>query len=166
MEQIFNTFHIDWKLLIAQAINFAIVVAVLYKFAYKPLMKHMKERTNKIDQGLKDAENARKQLEKAQDEKEAEIVKAKKEARLILEGAQKQAEKNKGATVAEAKEEAEKVVQQAKKQIEGEKEKMLVEVRSEVGQLVVAATEKVVDEKIDDKKDRKLVEEAVRDISR
>ena len=56
MEEIIKTFHIDWKLLIAQAVNFAIVVFALYKFAYKPLLKTMNERTAKIEQGLKDAE--------------------------------------------------------------------------------------------------------------
>ena len=57
MDSIISTFHIDWKIIIAQAINFVIVFAVLYFYALKPLSKLMKERSEKISQGLDDALN-------------------------------------------------------------------------------------------------------------
>ena len=55
MESFVSTFHIDWKIIIAQAINFAVVVFVLYRFAIKPLKKNLDERKNTIEQGLSDA---------------------------------------------------------------------------------------------------------------
>ena len=59
MDSIIATFHIDWKIIIAQVLNFGVVFGVLYLFALKPLMKVMRERTEKIEKGIKDAkENA------------------------------------------------------------------------------------------------------------
>ena len=55
MDSIISTFHIDWKIIIAQAVNFAIVLAVLYFFALKPLNKLMAERAEKIAKRVNDA---------------------------------------------------------------------------------------------------------------
>ena len=55
MNSIITTFHIDWKIILAQAVNFAIVFAVLYFFALKPLNKLMAERAEKIAKGVNDA---------------------------------------------------------------------------------------------------------------
>ena len=55
MDSLITTFHIDWKIIIAQAINFLIVFLVLYFFAIKPLKKLMAERVDKISKGLTDA---------------------------------------------------------------------------------------------------------------
>ncbi len=164
MEEIIQTFHIDWKMLLAQVINFGIVVFVLYKFAYRPLLKHMNERTETIERGLEDAKKAQEKLEEADKDKEEKLKKAKKEALAILEEAGRQAEKNKETMVTEAREEAGKVVEQAKKQIELEKEKMLKEMKQEVGELVVQATEKVVKGKLSEEGDKKLVDDVVKSL--
>ena len=63
MESIISTFHIDWKIIIAQVINFAIVFVVLYIFALKPLSKLMKERSEKIAKGIDDAKTNAKLLD-------------------------------------------------------------------------------------------------------
>ena len=55
MQSIISTFHIDWKIIIAQAVNFAVVFVVLYIFALKPLNKLMSERSDKIKKGMNDA---------------------------------------------------------------------------------------------------------------
>ena len=55
MESIIKTFHIDWKLMIAQIINFAIVVGIIWYFAIRPLIKKMTERTKTIEKSLEDA---------------------------------------------------------------------------------------------------------------
>lgn len=163
MDELIKTFHIDYKLLLAQIINFSVVVFVLYRFAYKPLLKTMNERTSAIKKGLDDAKEAQQQLEKAEQAREKRIVAAKKEAKIILEEAQKMAEKNKEEMVGKAKEEAQKVVEKAKEQIQSEKDKMLKEVKQEVGSLVVLATEKVVGEKIDQQKDKEIISKTIAD---
>ena len=63
MEELIQTFHIDWKLLIAQLINFAIVLFVLWKFAIKPLSKTMDKRTNDIEKSIDDAKKIEENLQ-------------------------------------------------------------------------------------------------------
>ena len=75
MESIISTFHIDWKIIVAQAINFAIVFVVLYLFALKPLNKLMAERTEKISKGLADSKKADEMLLQAKHEHEQNIIK-------------------------------------------------------------------------------------------
>jgi F-type H+-transporting ATPase subunit b len=164
MEELFKTFHVDIKILIAQIINFVIVLVVLFKFAYRPLLKIMNERTGKIEKGLEDAKKAQEQLENAEKDREKRLIQAKKEAKTILEEAQKMAEKNKEETINNAKEESQKVVEQAKSQIAQEKEKMLREVKGEIGNLVVLATEKLISLKIDKTKDGEMINKTIESI--
>lgn len=161
MNEIIETFHIDYKMLIAQMINFAIILGVLYKFAYGPMVKHMDERSKLIEKGLDDAKKAGENLAAASKEREEKILQAKKEARQIIEDAQVQAEKSKDEIVDRARVESEKVVEQAKEQIQNEKEKMIVEVKKEIGTLVFAATAKIVEGEIDQEKNAKLIAKTI-----
>ena len=85
MESIISTFHIDWKIIIAQMINFVIVFVVLYIFALKPLSKLMKERGEKIAKGIDDAKNNAVILEKTAKEYEDVLTKARIEANNIFQ---------------------------------------------------------------------------------
>jgi len=162
MGALIGTFHIDYKILIAQIVNFVIVLLVLYKFAYKPLLKAMNERTEKIEKGLKDAEETQKKFtEMTQKEKEL-LTKARQDAQAIIESAEKTAEKNKSELLEEAKKKSEEILENAKGQLEDEKVKMISEIKSEIADLVVAATGKVIDEKMDSGKDKEIIEKAIR----
>ncbi len=165
MQEIINSFHIDVKAIIAQLINFGIVFFVLYKFAYKPLMNKMKERTDIIEKGLADAKESQEQLEQAEKIREDKILGAKKEAKVILEDAQKIAEKNKKETVEKSKEEAGKVVKEARVQIQVEKERMLKEAEDQLGQLVVVALKKVLKKNVSTEEDQRLIKEALEEIN-
>ncbi len=152
---------INWKLLIAQLINFAILLYVLKRFAYTPIVKMLNERTEKIEKGLKNAEETRKKLtEITQKEKEI-LSKAKIEARDILKKSEDTAKRSKDEIAAEVKAQAEKIITDAKASIESEKTKMLREVKTEVAELVISATEKIINERIDSKKDRELIEKSI-----
>ena len=78
MDSIISTFHIDWKIIIAQAVNFGVVFIVLYIFALKPLSKLMAERSEKIKKGIDDAKRSDELLEKAAQEYEQNTIKLKK----------------------------------------------------------------------------------------
>ena len=68
MDSIISTFHIDWKIIIAQMINFGVVFVVLYIYALKPLGKLMKERGEKIEAGINDAKKSGELLQKTSEE--------------------------------------------------------------------------------------------------
>ena len=161
MEELVRTFHIDASLLLAQFVNFAIVLLVLYKFAYKPILKTLNDRTEKIEKGLKDAEDAQKKSAEMEKREKEVLGKAKEEGQKIITAAEVTARKNKEELLLETKQQAEKLLAEAGKKIEEEKSKMIADVRSEVAGLVVMATEKILGEKIDADKDRELIKKSI-----
>ena len=153
MDSIIQPFHIDFKLLIAQIINFAIVFAVLYKFALKPLQKVMEERSAKIEKSLEDAKKIDANLAKTEDDYKKMISSARKEANEILEQANVQAQKNKEQTVEKAKQEIGVVISKEKQLIKQEKENILRDIKKEAGALVISAAEKLLSKKVDNNKE-------------
>jgi F-type H+-transporting ATPase subunit b len=160
MEPLIATFHIDWKIIIAQMVNFAIVFVVLFWFALRPLMVLMQSRTNKILQGIKDAKTNSEVLAKSTAEYEASILKAKKEAQVLFEAGKKEAQSKKEQMLAETKVEVDKMIEGGKKILEAEKIKMLMEAKKELVDLVMLATEKVTGTK-----DANLQEKALKEIN-
>ena len=157
---------IDWRLLIAQLVNFLILVLILYKFLYKPLLKMLDERREKIEKGLRDADQLGVELEKTKELQAAEIQKAKQEARGIIEEAEKHTEAAGAETKTKTKEEVEKLITVAKKQMIEEKDKMMVEVKKEAVELVIAVAEKVVGKTFDAKAQKNLIEETLREVDK
>lgn len=155
-------FGLDLKLFIAQVINFLVVLIVLWRWAYRPLVRKMNERTARIEQGLKDAAAAARDREAAQRLKTEANIQAKKEAAQILEEARQRAEAERQKIVTETREKAENIVEQARKQIYQEKEKMIRQARAEVGELVIAATKRVLGEVVTPEIDKKLVEDVLK----
>jgi F-type H+-transporting ATPase subunit b len=162
MDELIKTFHIEINLLLAQFVNFAIVLFVLWKFAYKPILKTLNDRTKKIEKGVKDAENASKKLGEITEKEKEVLHKARKEAQEIIKKSEGEAKKSAENIIITAKEQNEKMIADAKKMIEQEKGKMLSEVKSEIAGLVVAATEKVIHEKLNSQKDKELIEKAIK----
>lgn len=161
---ILNLFGVDWKLMLAQLINFAIVVAILWYFALKPLTQTMKTRSEDIAKGLDDAEEAAKRLEKVEQDVKAKLQEAKAEAGKILEMAKKQAEESKHANVAKTKEEIEILIRKAKQQIANEKDSMIVEVRGEVADMVVRALDKILSGGLSKELDKKYIDKVLKDL--
>ncbi len=157
MGDLIETFHIDFRLLVAQAINFAIVFAVLYFFALKPLMKIMQERTGKIEKSLDDARAIDEKLAQTREEYNVVMANAKKEAAEILEKAKQAAEEKKKETVAKAKEEIGSIINQEKAKMQHEKAQTLKEIKKEAADLVVASLHKILGEGVDAKKDKELI---------
>lgn len=162
MDSLIETFHIDIKLLIAQIINFAIVFSVLYFFALKPLMRIMGERTKKIEKSIDDAKRIEEKLARSEEEYKKEIVRARKEAEIILKKAEQRAEERKQETIANAKEEIGQIINQEKAKIQQEKAKTLKEIKKEVADLVVASVEKVLGERMDGGKDAELIKRMIK----
>lgn len=149
MDSIISTFHIDWKIIIAQAINFGIVFIVLYVYALKPLSKLMNERGEKINKGIQDAKINAETLNKTNTEYEKKLAEAKKEANKIFEAGKKEAEEKKTIMLAEAHKEVESMISNGKKMLEAEKMKVLDEAKKEIVNLALLATEKLLAAKVE-----------------
>lgn len=163
MEELIKTFHIETNLLIAQVVNFTIVLVVLYIFAYKPVLKMLNDRTKKIEKGLVDAEKSRKKLEEMTEKEKEVLIEARKQAQEIIKKSENEAKKNADKMIAENKEKVEKMLSDANVRIEQEKNRMMADIKAEVADLVVAATSKIIMEKLDKEKDKELIESVIKE---
>lgn len=162
MDELIKTFHIDWKLIVAQLINFVIVLWVLKKYAYGPVLKMMTERADKIEKGVKDAESVGVKLEEIVEKEKAVLVEARKQAQEIVAKAEVLALRSKDEIIAEAKIQSEKVLADSAKKLEQEKNWIMQEVKGQIAELVMVATEKVIDEKMSSEKDAALIAKAIK----
>ncbi len=159
MEELVKIFGIDWHLILAQVVNFAIVFAVIYYFAYKPVISVVSERQQKIEKGLEDSKQAAIALLESQKKSEDIISKAKKEASQLLSKANDAIVKNREEEISKTKNETARMIADHQKELEKAKEKIMIEIKGEVADLVVKSVEKVVGLKMHEINDTKLVEE-------
>lgn len=159
MDSFIETFHIDWKIILAQAINFAIVLFVLQFLALKPIKKLMKERSERIESGLTDAAQNALILKNTKKEYDEVIVKAREEAHVIFQDGKREAEDKKKEMLENASLEVEKLISDGKKVLEAEKTKMVEEAKSEIVSLVVKATERLLESHTDTSFDKKSLEQ-------
>ncbi|MDE2030987.1 MAG: F0F1 ATP synthase subunit B [Patescibacteria group bacterium] len=157
MNSLITTFHIDWKIIIAQAINFGVVLAVLYFFALKPLSKLMAERQKRIEDGLDDAKQNANLLAKTKKEYDDVIAKARIEAHNVFQSGKKEAEENKKNILEKTQQEVESMIASGKKALDAEKVKIVEEAKNEIVSLVVAATEKLLESHGDDSYDKNTI---------
>jgi F-type H+-transporting ATPase subunit b len=150
-------FQINLFWVIVSALNFIVFFAILWTFALKPVSKLLEERKARIEQGLKDAEQARRDRESAEAERVAALQEARREANDILARAQKVAQETRDADIAATKAELERMRERATAEIESEKVRAIADVRSEVADLALRAAGKVVGETLTGARERRLV---------
>lgn len=134
---------LNGKIFIAQLVNFAIIVFVVWRWVYRPLLKVMDSRAQKIAQGLSQSEEAKKALVQAEEQKEKMLHTAEVEAQKTLQQVREDAKQERDRLHKETQAELDRQLSEAKAKLAQEKETMLMEVKKEVGELIVLTTEKV-----------------------
>ncbi len=152
-------FQVNLFWVIVSALNFIVFFVLIWSFAFKPVSKMLEDRRDRIEQGLKDAEQARRDRENAESERVATLAEARKEANDILARAQKVAQETRDADLAATREELERIRQRAANDIEAEKQRAIAELRGEVADLALAAAGRVLGESMTDDRQRRLVRE-------
>lgn len=152
-------FQINLFWVIVSAVNFLVFFVIIWTFAFKPVSKMLADRRDRIEQGLKDAEQARRDRENAEAERVATLAEARKEANDILTRAQKVAQETRDADLAATREELERLRDRAAGEIEAEKQRAIAELRGEVADLALAAASRVLGESLTDDRQRRLVRE-------
>ena len=160
-----HQFGIDWKLIIAQAVNFAVVAFLLWRFAFKPVMATLDERQRKIAEGLQFAEEARSQLAETE-KRQAEVLReANTKAQEILHAARDKALQLEESMKNETAAQIEEMRRRAEDANELERQKMLTEVRQEIARLVVLTSGKVLQRELGDAERARLNAAAAQEIS-
>ena len=160
-----GTFGIDWMKFVAQLINFAIILFILWKFVFTPVTKKLEERTSKIEKAMNDADRIAKEKQEFEAWRQQEMSKARQEASGIITIAQTDAGKAKQAIVDQTKVEQQKLVDQAKAQILSEKQKAVNDAKTELADLVTNAAEKILRHKLDKQTDQEFIKSSLESIN-
>jgi F-type H+-transporting ATPase subunit b len=150
---------INFFWIIVASINFIVFAVILYLAFGRQVSRLLADRRERIEQGIRDAEQARRDRESAEQERLAALAEARREANDILARAQKVAQETRDADIAATREELDRMRSRATEEIESEKHRALAELRGEVADLALAAAGKVVRESMTGDRQRRLVEE-------
>jgi F-type H+-transporting ATPase subunit b len=165
IEQIAQRFGVDWSHLIAQIISFSIVAALLYRFAYHPVLSMLEERRKQIADGLAAAEKNKAQMAETEARRAQVIADANEQANRLINEAKSTAAHVREQKIQEAAAEAEQIVARAREEAAREHDRMLVELKHEVGKLVVETTAAVSGKVLSADDQQQLAEETAKQLS-
>lgn len=144
LSQILSSFGFDWRVALANLVNFLVIVWVLEKFAFKSISQKIKERQDVIDKSVEDAKKSSTELQMAQQTSDKIITEAKNQANKIVALSQKESEK----LISDAKtfqeEQSKQIIEKAERVILQEKNKMIQEIKKETIELVLNISKKFI----------------------
>lgn len=158
--------QLDPGLFIWTIITFLLVLFLLSKFAWKPLLKVLQEREDEIKSSLKDAEVAKTELEKVNLESEKILNNARAEARKIQAESKSVSEKQRDEIIHKAKEEAKKIVVNAESQIKMEKDLAIKQIQEKVIELTFSISEKVIKKNLTSDDNKKIIKDSLKSLEK
>jgi len=165
VEQIAATFGVAWPHLIAQTISFALVCALLYRLAYRPILQMLEERRQQIADGLANAEQVRAELARTETQRQEVLAQARTEAQAIVREARATAARLAAQEAERTAAAAQDVLARAQESASRERERMLNELKRDLGRLVLHTTATVTGKVLTDADQRRLAEDAARQLT-
>jgi F-type H+-transporting ATPase subunit b len=154
---------INLPLLIAFTVNFIILFVILSLVAYKPIVKMLNERQAKIKESMEQVEKIRQETANSEEQIKAHLEKARKEGQGVIAQASQIGERLKEEAKQGARQEAETLIAKARGEIQRERDKSVEELRAEFADIAILAAEKVINETLDKKKHRKIIDEVLKE---
>lgn len=158
-----NPIHIDFTLVV-QALSFLVLVYILRRYAWNPLMNMMEERRNLIESKIAQAEKERQQAEQIKREYQEEMRKARQEAQEVITKATKLSEERAAEILSGAHVEAEKIKKSALVDIERERDRAIAQVQAQVADLSVAVAEKIIRKNLDVKGQEDMIDQFIQEV--
>ena len=162
----FEQLGLDPIKLLIQAVNFLIVLYILHRFAYRPLLRTMEARSNRIRSDLDEARRLREESEQDRRSYQQQLSQARTEARGILDEANATAQRIREQAMAEVEAQNAIALRRAQEAIGREKEQAIGELRREVADLAIMAATHVVGRSLDGEDQRRLVDQAIAEAER
>jgi F-type H+-transporting ATPase subunit b len=154
-----NVFNLDMGTSAWTLIIFIILLAVLAKWAFPPILGYAQAREDRIQESLDEAKKAREEAQAALQDQRQELAEARQESQAIISQSKQDAEKVRQELLAKAKAEQQAIVDRAKRDIEREREQALESIRREAVELSIAAASHLLGKKVDAAEDRRVVEQ-------
>lgn len=155
---------IDWRLLSAQLVNFALLIIILHRLLYKPVLEMFRKRSNIILRSIEEARKNKEGLKLLEQKKEKEMIEARIAAKNIIGKAEILAKAREEKILAAAKEEREKLIGEGKNIIRAQKDAMVKELEKEIGGLAVAVVEKFFNKGLTKNEHEKIVKNIISSI--
>jgi F-type H+-transporting ATPase subunit b len=165
VEQIAQTFGVDWSHLFAQIISFSIVCGLLYRFAYKPILRMLTQRRELIAQGLANTEKIKAELEKTEAQRTEVIAQANVQASQLIEAARDAAARLREQETQRAIAAAEQILARAHEAAAQDHTRMLAQLKREVGRLVVRTTAAITGKILTSDDQQRLAEETAKELA-
>ena len=147
--------------LIAYLINFVILLGILFLFAYKPILRLLDQRSERIRESLEAADRAREEAATSHEAIENQLNEARREGQRLLDQAREAAERYRGEEMDRARGEAESFVERARSDIHRERDAAIAEVRSNFGDLAITAAEQVIRRSLDRQAHEELISQVL-----
>ena len=163
--EIINDFGINPVLLTAQIVNFLILFVILRKILFKPLLKTLEERKQRITQSLKEAEQVSAELAEAEKTSKQIVQRANQQADQLVQDAKKIASDIRSQALLEAKAETELVFAKNKQALELEKEKMRSSLRHDLMEVVVMVTEKMLNKSLSAQEKAEITKKSLKELN-
>jgi F-type H+-transporting ATPase subunit b len=164
-ERIVTTFGVDWPHLTAQIISFCIVCFILYRYAYRPVLKMLDERRRQIAKSLADTEEIKAELARTEAQRRELMIQANAEATRLIEEARAVAVRLQEQEAQKAVATAEQILVKAREAAAQDYARMLAELKREVGRLVVQTTARVTGKILTADDQKRLAEETARQLT-
>ncbi|MCX7618767.1 F0F1 ATP synthase subunit B [Tepidiforma sp.] len=161
MGDAFSALGVSVPLLLAQIVNFAVLLIILRFTLYKPVLRMLDDRKQRIAEGLNAAEIARREAASAQANIQAQLEAARKEGQEIVANAQAIANRIEAESREQAAREREAALEKARNEIQLERDRAIAELRREFAAITVAAAEKVINQSLDQQAHQRIIEETL-----
>jgi F-type H+-transporting ATPase subunit b len=165
VQQLANTFGVDWPHLVSQIISFSIVCLLLHRFAYKPILKMLEVRRQQIAQGLADTEKIRAELAQTEAQRQKVMLQANDQATKLIEEARAAAARVQQQEIQKAIAAGEQILIKSREAAAQEHARMLLDLKREVGHLVVQTTATVTGKILTQEDQRRMAEETVKQLA-
>lgn len=160
--ELFEKLGIDWRLFMVQIVNFGILLFILKRYLYGPVMDMLERRKAQVKKDLETTEKIKEEYAAFEMQKEEEFVKAKAEARSVVDTALERASLIEAKAAEDAKAKSADILERAKKVIQEEKNKIVDEAKREVAGVVVQAAEKLLGKNLEGKGAEEFVKQTLR----
>lgn len=147
MAEVISQFGIDWKLVLAETVNFLLVLAILYFFVFKKVALYLDQRSEKIKEGVENAENAEVLIQEAGAEKENILKSANQEASDTIAASVETAKGREAEILAVANEKGDSILATAKSKGESEKQNIIDSSKEDIAKMIVLGAEKILAQK-------------------
>lgn len=152
---------IDWKLILVMLTGFLLLVFILSKYAFGPILSLLDNRQKSIQGNIDEAQNRRNEMVNLQRDYEGRLAKIEEEARDKIQGAIKEAQAARDEIIAKAKADSEAILVRGREELEIEKQKALITMRDQVADLAIGAASRVVKTNLDGANHARLVDDVI-----